>query len=247
MTLHLDCAYPRVKTTAASTLTVMRLTRIERNQIFEAIAADNLDPAEYDLRERGDRVTITHTNSGSTFRFASGSRGAIDIYRVQSDVVDGHHLQYVASRRIDSLINRIVVWADEAKATFEAPDLWAEMQRSREFIVEIQQTDSGNAPFTQDEQRQIAAQLPEITKQLKEEFELTNEQVARIEELRDEVVEASTRMGRKDWVIWLLGTITALTIAATVPAGVGEHIFTVVIHALGYLFTGGSEPPRILA
>jgi hypothetical protein len=119
------------------------------------------------------------------------------------------------------------------------------MQRGRELIAGIQRTDSGNTRFTQDERSRIEAQLQGIAKQLKAQFVLTNEQADRIDEWRDEVVEASERMGRKDWLIYLLGTITALTIAATVPAGVGEHIFTMVIHALGHLFTGGSEPPQV--
>jgi hypothetical protein len=120
------------------------------------------------------------------------------------------------------------------------------MRRTRELITDVQQADTSNTSFTQDERRQITAQLQEITKHLKEQFELTKEQAERVDEWREEVVEASNRMGRKDWIIYLLGTITALTVAATVPAGVGEHIFTMVIHALGYLFTGGSEPPQIL-
>jgi hypothetical protein len=35
-----------------------------------------------------------------------------------------------------------------------------------------------------------------------------------------------------------------LIVAATVPAGVGEHIFTAVINGLIHLFGGG--PPQIL-
>ena len=88
--------------------------------------------------------------------------------------------------------------------------------------------------------------MQEIKKQVKEQFTLSNEQIERVEESLDELVEAGKRMGRKDWLIYFLGTITALIIAATVTAGVGEQISAMVIHGLIHLFTGGSEPPRIL-
>jgi hypothetical protein len=109
----------------------------------------------------------------------------------------------------------------------------------------MQRTDSNNTPFTQVEQRQIAAQLRAIKEQVKKQFELTSEQMERIEESLDEAAEASKRMGRKDWLIYFMGTISALIITATVTGGVGQHIFAMVIEGLVQLFTGGSEPPRI--
>jgi len=139
----------------------------------------------------------------------------------------------------------VTEWANEVKEITDAPDLWAELQRSRELIANIQQADSSNTPFTQSEQQQIAAQLQAIKDQLTEHFELTSERLERVEETLDEVVEASKRMGRKDWLIYFLGSITSLIITATVVAGVGEHILTMVIHGIAHLFTGGSEPPQI--
>jgi hypothetical protein len=224
----------------------MALTRLERNQVFEAIAASTLDPAECKLEQNSNEVIVSHANSGSTFKFTFIGTGHFDIYVVESNVIDGHHLRFQAPREIDSVTPWITTWANEVREIMDAPDLWVEMRHSRDLIAEIQQTDSGNTLFSQDEQGQIAVQLQQITERLKEQFELTNEQMERIEEWREEVVEASTRMGRKDWLIYLLGTITALIITATVPAGIGEHIFTMLIHALGHLFTGGNEPPRLL-
>jgi hypothetical protein len=190
-------------------------------------------------------VVIRHS-SGSTFEYYYSVNGN-PMYKALSDVVEGTEREYVIERDTIELSPLIYDWANEIQWVAETPDLWAEMESSQEFIAEIDSDDSGNMSFTQDEQKQIAAQLQEITKQLKGQFELTGEQVKRIDEWRDEAVEATTCLGRKDWIMYLLGTITALTIAATVPAGIGEHLFAMVIHALGYLFTGGSEPPQILA
>ena len=55
-----------------------------------------------------------------------------------------------------------------------------------------------------------------------------------VEEKLDEAAEASSRMGRKDWFIYFLGTVTALIITSTVAAGVGEHIFSEGFISNGY-------------
>jgi hypothetical protein len=50
------------------------------------------------------------------------------------------------------------------------PDFWEELKSRRQLLAEIQQ-ESGNTPFTFVEQRQIAAQLEEIKRQVREQFE----------------------------------------------------------------------------
>jgi hypothetical protein len=222
----------------------MKWTRIDKNKIYSAIQESHLDAAECALSVNGGEVTITH-KSGSSFQFYLYSTRKGQVLKATADVVDGTEQEFILEIDIEEITPLIYDWANEVQQVADTPDLWVEMQRSREFIFDVQQTDSGNTLFTEDEQSRIEAQLQEIAKHLKEQFGLTKEQTERIDEWRDEVAEASTRMGRKDWLIYLLGTITALIITATVTAGVGEHILTMVIHSLGHLFTGG-EPPRIL-
>ena len=240
----------------------MMLTKLDRNKIYEAITEGGLNPAEFKLTVTPANTVISHI-SGSTFEFvkeAGGMRAAFSkavrgevgtvgdtYYSIKAIVIDGSQNIHDAAPDFSHLLIDIREWADEIKLVVETPDYWADTQLSRELINDIQREDTENTPFNEDEQKQIAAQLHEITKQLKEQFELTNEQIERIEEWRHEATETSTRMGRKDWLIYFLGTITALIITATVTAGVGEHIFAMVIHGLGHLFTGGDGPPRILA
>lgn len=240
------------------------LNKRERNKIYQIIVARKFEPAEFDFEDTDDRVTISH-ESGSTFEFIAEEEADLDLstlfeepsdpppeprtriyYRFTALVTEGISKTGTATS-VDTVTNVYVPdWLKEIRETVGVPDYWEEMRRNRESIAAIQHGDSGNTSFTQAEQRQIASQLQGITEQLKRQYELTSEQAERIDEWRDEVVEASTRMQRKDWFIYVLGTVTALTIAAAVPSGMGEHILTVVVHGLGYLFTGGSEPPQFL-
>ena len=177
---------------------------------------------------------IVH-ESGSTFTFDESEEGG---FWASATVEDGSE-RVIEGPGIDDVLDAIPEWADEIRQVAETPDYWAEMRRSRELIVAIQHEDSGNAPFTQDEQRQLTTLFHEIAHALAENSELTSEQMERIEERLDEAAEASKRMGRKDWFVYFLGTITALIITATVVGRVGEQIITMVIHSLGHLFTGG--------
>jgi hypothetical protein len=195
---------------------------------------------------------VTH-NSGSVFEFSLRVTNdsllkefTIDDtrYEYKFSVVEGN--SETGSTSSIKLVSTLYVpkWLAEIRLTVGVPDYWDEMKRGRQLLAESQK-DARNTPFTQDEQRQIAAQSQEMKKQVRAQFELTSEQMALVDEKLDDAAEASKRMGRKDWLIYFLGTITALIITTTVTAGVGEHIFNVVIHGLANLFTGGSEPPQI--
>jgi hypothetical protein len=227
-------------------ITPLRLTRDDRNEIYKVIARSGFDPGEFNLTLTDVKGVVYH-DSGSFYQFQpSEDEFRKPKYRIHAIIEDGRIYDHNTPREFDRLIYDIGGWAGDLKIILEMPDLWTDTKRSRKLIGDIQHTDSSNTPFTQDEQKQIAAKLEETKEQLREGFDLSGDQMERIEERLDEAAEASKRMGRKDWLIYFLGTISALIIAATVTGGVGEQILTMVIHGLGHLFTAGSEPPRIL-
>jgi hypothetical protein len=159
----------------------MTLTRIERNQIYEAIAAGALDPAECSLNQYDDQVEIRHKSSGSTLKLSL----PIDTFfglrqTVAYHVGDGHNNTAYAQPGIDNVTPTIRNWANEVKHIVESPDLWAEMQSSRGMIANIQQSNSDNTPFIPDERRQIVVELEAIKEHVKERFDLTSEQIAHV-------------------------------------------------------------------
>lgn len=231
----------------------MLLTKRDRNKIFEVIVSYELDPVEFDLQDTGKKVTITHS-SGSTFtvslrlinlavaEFSAGGGK----YHLRANVPDGMN-ETSSVPSMDMVIDKIRDWLDTIRLTVGVPDYWAEIQGGRDLVADIQRTDSGNMSFTEDEQRQIAAQIQEVKKQVTEQFELTDEQIAHIDERLDEAAEAAERMGRKDWLLLFGGTVFNLIVTDTVTPSVAGHIFTTVVHGLIHLFTGAGGPPQILA
>jgi hypothetical protein len=128
---------------------------------------------------------------------------------------------------LEYLLPFVKEWASEIKLIAEVPDYWANIERN------------------EDEQRQIAVQLQQISKSLADKFELSAEQIEGITEKLDEAVEASTRMGRKDWLLLFGGTIFTVIVADIVAPDVAQHIFMTVIHGLTHLFAGSGEPPEL--
>jgi hypothetical protein len=227
----------------------MMFTKVQRNQIYQLILESNLNPGECELTITDDRTRVSH-GSGSYFEI-SARMGTSDVipkyYDAQFVVVDGNTWGYHDQIGFGNVMPGISAWAQEVKLVTETRDYWTEMARGRELLTRIERIDSGNTIFTQDEQRQIAAHLQEVKKLVRTQFELSSEQIAQIDEKLDEVIEASKHMGRKDWLVMVGGIIFTLIITATVSAGLGEHIFIMVIQGLAHLFTGGNEPPQILA
>jgi hypothetical protein len=229
------------------------LNKRDRNKIYRLIEASGLDPAEFSFKDTSNKITIVH---GSESRFEltleeqtiHGLRNFgfdSDIekrYTCRFNVTDGIIGRYSAEGSPTLIDIWVPTWLREIRETIGAPDLWEELKNRRQLLAEAQH-ESENTPFTGEEQRQIAAQLQEIKDQLQEQSELTNEQLTEVNKKLDEVAEASKRMGRKDWLVFLLGTITALIITATVTGGLGEHIFSEIVQGLSSLFASGYEPP----
>jgi hypothetical protein len=117
------------------------------------------------------------------------------------------------------------------------------LKRGQESIAVIRRDDFGNTPFTEDEQRQISAQLQEIKDQL-ENFQLSGKRMTQVQQRLDKLEDASHHLGRKDWLIIVITTISPLVVGDIVTPGVARHIFTMIINGLIHLFGGG--PPQIL-
>jgi hypothetical protein len=76
---------------------------------------------------------------------------------------------------------------------------------------------------------------------VKRTYSLSVEQVKHVEQRFDQAEDASRRLGRKDWFLLFLGTVSSLILPALVPPEVVQHIFIAAAHGLGHLF--GYEPP----
>jgi tetrahydromethanopterin S-methyltransferase subunit G len=225
----------------------VELTKRQKNEIYEALTANGVDPSECTgpLRSfggiKGD-IEIEHRRSGS--KIYAWPDGKDHLYRGKRSLPGVANSQFV---RCDwsQLITQIEEWAKEVKYESDTPDFWEELKKSERLLAAVQAEESSNALFTADEQAEVARQIEGIKRQIRTSYELPAEQLAAIEQKLDEVREASQRVGRKDWVLILYGAAVGMFVNDSVPSHVVQGVLAMAVHGVAHIFGLGGLPPAI--
>jgi hypothetical protein len=209
--------------------------------LFERIGISGLDPADCEMATFSDGVQILHLLTGSDFRLSySSNYWVIDWY-----VIDGPAYEGLTCRTWHDVLQQIDRWCAEVEYVTETPDWWAELQQVPDVMTAAQSADASNAPFTAEERDEIGSRLDEIKDLLQEQFDLTNDQLAALEQRMDDAGEASERLGRKDWVMLFYGAVISTGMTDGVPPHVIQTVLSAVIHGIGHIFGLGGPPPII--
>lgn len=137
-------------------------------------------------------------------------------------------------------------WAQDLRyESDDTPDLWAELQQVPDVLTAAQAAGAGNAPFTPGEQAEIARRLDEVKQLVRQNFELTEDQLAAIDQRLDDAEEAAKHTGRKAWVYMFYGAVVSTFMTDEIPPHVIQTIVTTVLHGIGHLFGVGGPPPMI--
>ena len=96
--------------------------------------------------------------------------------------------------------------------------------------------DPSNAPLTKEEIDRITTSIESVKSTIKEQCNITDEQHSILSQKLDEIMLASSRMGRKDWLMYTAGTLTSLCITAAFAPDLSKAIFSQVSSALAWLF-----------
>jgi hypothetical protein len=130
------------------------LSKLKKNEIFEAIQEAGLDPRDFDLEDGDVEVRIKPKWSKSCF-IIGGDPAPYVGHSVVGDGPDWSFKEY----SWQSLIRRISRWLEDVKRDLETPDLWVELQREAELLGANFDDVTGNTPFTPEEQNEIAGRL----------------------------------------------------------------------------------------
>jgi hypothetical protein len=224
------------------------LTKRQRNAIFEALRARGVDPQSCALRDplstwRQFSALIRHGSSLSRFRIKgySAKPGTYVAFMTVGDTYQGRS----SEGEWDTLMAALDTWAREVAYESDTPDLWTELQQVPEILATAQAGGASNKPFAPDEQAEISRRLDEIKNLVREKFDLTDEQLAAIDQRLDDAEEASKRLGRKDWLMMFYGGLVSTFITDAVPPTVIQTVLSTVIHGIAYIFGIGGPPPII--
>jgi hypothetical protein len=220
----------------------------QQDAVYRVIQGAELDPIDFEWsRLTGEKFVgtipcLTHTPS--QFRFA-----------FDFDELNNHHAVYtLGEQRPTGRVNAgdwptelrfVGEWLDNLKRETLSPNLWAGVDRQRKFVAATEPGGSDNSPFNPQEQAQIAAQLNEIKELLVRTEQLEGERLRAIEARLDYLRDASTRMGRRDWLNIFYGTIFAWALTALIPPDGVREVLIVTAHGIEHLF--GGELPQLPA
>lgn len=95
-----------------------------------------------------------------------------------------------------------------------------------------------NSNFTDDEKFKIKESIENIKNELSKNQKISKEQLDLVKEKLDDIQNASERLGRKDWIQYVMGSLTSLFISAAFHDETRKTIFQIFGISFEWLFKG---------
>jgi hypothetical protein len=222
----------------------VELTRQQRNELFGLLSSNGIDPADCEFIADSVDTQIRHRPTGSKILLVRKSTQYLFWWYVEDGPSSGPR----ASRENwDEVLEQVGRWAEQVHYVNDTPDFWAELQQVPKMLAAAQAAATANAPFTPEEQGDIARKIDQAKQLVREQFELTDGQLTAIDERLDDVIEASQHVGRKTWLYTLYGAVLSTVMTDAVPPHIFQAVISSVLHGIGHIFGLGSPPPMITA
>lgn len=183
---------------------------------------------------------LIHKRSGSEFVFDFHEEDGIH-YAEWSPDRETPRARDRAGEGWACILFLIGLWLENVRRELTTPDLWVLLDQQREELAASVPTGgTDNTPFSPEEQAQISRQLSQIKELL-----VANHGAdpAALETGIDYLIDASSRMGRKDWLNIFVGTIFGWFLTGLVsPEGLRVAL-KLSGQGLGHLFGGLPQLP----
>jgi hypothetical protein len=132
-------------------------------------------------------------------------------------------------------------WLTTLKRVIETPDLLRDLRRDMELFADPADGDSGNTPLSAAEQQAVRTRLSQLRNTAQATYSLSDEQMAALDAKIDYLVDASGRVGRKDWKILVVGGLFQVLLAMAIPSSIGQDIMVTVLRDIAGLYMDGSR------
>ena len=104
------------------------------------------------------------------------------------------------------------------------------------FAAGLDEADVQNAPFALDELAQIKSSLESIRVTMSGRDDVEPEKLELLTRKLDEIAAASQRMGRKDWAMFVAGSLTNVIVGAAFAPEAARALLLATNSALGWVF-----------
>lgn len=207
----------------------------QKMEFFNIVKQTGLNPADFEWTEQESnwmkKVVISkvaHRPSNYFYIFDLRDNGFAAKYSPANDkAIDYDFFDYWEEQ-----FNNACNWLVYLKREIEAFDPWTAITQESALINATNSNDS-NTPFSTSEKSYIISGINEIKQYLLTAHKLDPEL---IESRLNYLIEASDRVGRKDWINILLSTMIAIVVAAALPPETTREIFRFVGGVLSQIF-----------
>ncbi len=208
----------------------MGLKKWQRNAVFEAIRAAGLSPEEFDLEHSEDESILRHGPSGASFAF----EGVAGNYATRYSAGDAPVEERTGLSQF-RMMQQVEFWLGALRPDIDTPDLWAQLQSESRLLGAVSDEAVENTPLSPSEQEEIAEQLRELTAYVRRVYSLSDLQMRLLEERLDYVAAATSRVGRKDWLLIATGMMLSYVLEAALPPDAARDVLGTLLTSIGHI------------
>jgi len=200
------------------------LTKTIRNQVLKDVKQLGLDPDQFTWEEvpskyiPGLQVSkIRHKTEEYFYIFDYDDNNlrysAIGIMSPGIDFSPAYAHLWQTSEHISAAYE----WLRRVKRDIATPDLWLELAKQKELLIQSTAPNIENTPFTKTESDYITKRLDEAIEQVSTTKDLPEEIKETLKNEFEYVKTASTRLGRKDWLMIFVALFQIIQAFALAP------------------------------
>jgi predicted Zn-dependent protease with MMP-like domain len=239
----------------------VELSKAQRNELFRALTNGGLDPESCELHSDATGLWIAHRSTGSKFDYdpdawkprvsertrSSPARVAAEAgapwrgnWRTGTD--PARVWITTGQDRWQALVDNVRQWAKAVVDWQETPDFWALAEAPELAAIE---ESSDNAPFTPEQQAEVAARIDDVKQLVAEKFELEAGQLEGVLHGLDEIKAASTRVGLKDLRVIVYGYAFGWIANDAIHPSMVQTVVGMIFHAVGHALGLPGQPPAL--
>lgn len=203
----------------------------QKNECFRALERGGLDPAAFrwgELTVRNGSIVPALIHSATDFYFGFGGRGGGGDFMIYFSP-DPRGYGWDPSGSWGAVTSWFNKWVKDLRYELDDGDLWRDLVANRTSLAAYSED---NSTFTTEERGRLAETLGRVEEQIRSSQQLSKEQTQVLHKSFQLMRETSERMGRKDWQLYALGTLTSLAISAAFAPDQARTIVHNLVNAL---------------
>lgn len=217
------------------------LLKSQKSSLFIAISNAGLNPADFELVDirsefiKGNVSILEYKDESFYFLFDKLSENN---FRCSYSPAEGHRETNLETGDWQTVLASFKKWTEFLKREVESPDLWKLMAEQKDIAQFESNKDESNSIFLPDEKLKIAAGINELKEYIKASISLDQNRIEIIDAKLNYLLEASGRLGRKDWKNLSIGVLINIFIGQVLPPTMMSDVFSMFGNLFNWIVKG---------